>query len=639
MALTKVTYSMINGAAVNVLDFGAIGNGVTDDTSAIQAAINFAVTNNGKCVYLPLGKYKITSSLLIYNASSPYVSIQFVGENASPMNTTVGVIIDHSTMKNDPALVIQGARDVAVKNIQFVGSNVFPLDTNWFNESDFVNVSVRDSQYSPQCAIAVDPFGGSVPPDGGYPGLTGYYTGSPPSSTHVVVNNCTFRWQIVGIAMSPGGLVVQNDFGEIHGCTFMQTKVGISLGQIQIKGLQISHIFADWNYTVVDTWTYSNRDGSAGFSWDGGVVIRSTYLIRTLNQYYSAFGTTEHLKIARIYMESTYSIGFIGDDLSYKSLPATFTDCFFWFTNDFNSTPMKDAHLTNFGPLKFENCFIAATDPVDWTISHPIKIYHASYYDQVSEMIFENCKFKSSGGGVLFNSDYINYVKMQNCSMFSPEFRSFFTDVYNTDTISSDSTASGGFGYYRKIWPGSRVVANTTLLQVKNFMNSVGIGLVTVAKAYGIASFTGSSTQILLGDAIYLEDQILEKLDGTTFQTTWPLGTVTAVPSGTGTVTVFGVGESALNGDIRDAFVKWYPTLHPASTVNTTNTSTSIVITATSSWPWYENQRIISTNIPGGAYIVSGTYPNYVISIAATATAASVRCYDADALAISTSAF
>ena len=40
MSLTKVSYSMISGAVVNVLDFGAVGNGTTDDTTAIQAAIN-----------------------------------------------------------------------------------------------------------------------------------------------------------------------------------------------------------------------------------------------------------------------------------------------------------------------------------------------------------------------------------------------------------------------------------------------------------------------------------------------------------------------------------------------------------------------------------------------------------------------
>jgi Pectate lyase superfamily protein len=56
MALTKATYSMISGAPVNVLDYGATGDGTTDDTAAIQSAINYAGTlNKPTQVIIPSG--------------------------------------------------------------------------------------------------------------------------------------------------------------------------------------------------------------------------------------------------------------------------------------------------------------------------------------------------------------------------------------------------------------------------------------------------------------------------------------------------------------------------------------------------------------------------------------------------------
>jgi hypothetical protein len=62
MALTKVSYSMITGSPVNVKDYGAVGDGTTDDTTAMQAAIT-AVATTGQGLYIPAGTYKITSVL------------------------------------------------------------------------------------------------------------------------------------------------------------------------------------------------------------------------------------------------------------------------------------------------------------------------------------------------------------------------------------------------------------------------------------------------------------------------------------------------------------------------------------------------------------------------------------------------
>lgn len=58
MALTKAHNRMITGAKTNVLDYGAVGDGVTDDSAAIQAAINA-----GQHIYIPEGTYLLSTPI------------------------------------------------------------------------------------------------------------------------------------------------------------------------------------------------------------------------------------------------------------------------------------------------------------------------------------------------------------------------------------------------------------------------------------------------------------------------------------------------------------------------------------------------------------------------------------------------
>ena len=63
-----------SGEVYNVKAYGAIGNGVANDTAAIQAAITAAYTAGGGEVFLPPGTYLITSLIL-----RQYVSLRGVG--------------------------------------------------------------------------------------------------------------------------------------------------------------------------------------------------------------------------------------------------------------------------------------------------------------------------------------------------------------------------------------------------------------------------------------------------------------------------------------------------------------------------------------------------------------------------------
>ena len=123
--------------SVSVLDFGAVGDGVTDDTTAIQAAVDYIQsygassdifsnglnkTNFGGSIYIPKGVYKITNKIVIAAVGqeagvAAYAGITIYGDsdNAS--------VIDASSLSNtdDCAIEVLGSF-TAIKKIQILNS-------------------------------------------------------------------------------------------------------------------------------------------------------------------------------------------------------------------------------------------------------------------------------------------------------------------------------------------------------------------------------------------------------------------------------------------------------------------------------------------------------------------------------------
>lgn len=108
MSLTKVSYSMIKGAPANVLDFGAAGDGVTDDSVAIQAALDSGASELVfPSVCLITAKLEINASIKITGPGG--LKRDTVGPG-NPSTVGAGAVFEIN------------ASDVEINGLQFIGS-------------------------------------------------------------------------------------------------------------------------------------------------------------------------------------------------------------------------------------------------------------------------------------------------------------------------------------------------------------------------------------------------------------------------------------------------------------------------------------------------------------------------------------
>ena len=107
---------------INVRDYGAVGNGSTDDKQAIQNAIN-AVPSGGGVVYFPSGTYRISGKLTLSDTQNCII-LEGCGADTGP-NGEGSIIYQAVTSPatDEEFIEINGADSITIRHLLFKGGN------------------------------------------------------------------------------------------------------------------------------------------------------------------------------------------------------------------------------------------------------------------------------------------------------------------------------------------------------------------------------------------------------------------------------------------------------------------------------------------------------------------------------------
>ncbi|MCC7085436.1 MAG: peptidylprolyl isomerase [Pirellulales bacterium] len=103
-------------SAKNVFDFGAVGDGVADDTAAIQAAIDAAIADGGGVVYIPAGTFAVSASLVVQEASNVHIIGAGKGQTVLVSAPDLGSYTFHGT-STAAVILLSESNHCSVRNL------------------------------------------------------------------------------------------------------------------------------------------------------------------------------------------------------------------------------------------------------------------------------------------------------------------------------------------------------------------------------------------------------------------------------------------------------------------------------------------------------------------------------------------
>ncbi len=222
-------YTLLNGGIVHdvVGTYGAKGDGVTDDTTAINAAIAAAKLVGGTVLFRSGGTYLCNSALTATNL----LNVRFQGQGAGP-SSTVGAWLVYGGSGSGTFLDLTGGNGVRIQGLGIAYNNAGFTGT--LVKCAATNVSIRD------CSLR------------GISGANGAtYLLSLDTATEVHVDETFFDYaQYAVLGQAPSGSSFANVV-KFTGCTFNSN----------IVVADVRNPAVNWHF---DTCTFENLAGGAG---------------------------------------------------------------------------------------------------------------------------------------------------------------------------------------------------------------------------------------------------------------------------------------------------------------------------------------------------------------------------------------
>jgi hypothetical protein len=146
---------------VSVLDFGAVGDGVADDTVAIQAAIDYTYTKpnnvNGKqlggIVFLPKGRYLIKTSLVlpvgitIQGEPSGLASVSLSLNSSGSQIVVSATLANGSPWNNSAAFTIASGGPITIRDIAINGTQTVTTSRCVYLGDGTTNVGITQGHF------------------------------------------------------------------------------------------------------------------------------------------------------------------------------------------------------------------------------------------------------------------------------------------------------------------------------------------------------------------------------------------------------------------------------------------------------------------------------------------------------------